>query len=106
MKDIMTEYNKLIRDRIPEIIRESGGDCEVFSVSGDCLYDYLDKKLDEEIAEFRESRSPEEIADVLEVLFALAREKGVSEGELMRIRDEKREKRGGFEKGLVLVRSR
>ncbi len=106
MKDTMIEYNKLIRDKIPEIIKENGGECEVFSVAGDSLYRYLDKKLDEEISEFRESRSPEEIADVMEVLFAMAREKGVSEDELMKIRDEKRKKRGGFEKGLILVRSR
>lgn len=101
----MTEYDKLVRDRIPEIIINNGGTCETTIVSGKEYHTYLDRKLDEEIAEFRESNSPEEIADIMEVLYALSKEMGVSEEELNRIRDEKREKRGGFEKGIVLRKS-
>ena len=49
---------------------------------------------------------PEELADVMEVLFGLASYLGVTEGELMGIRDRKRKERGGFEKGIVLKESR
>ena len=98
----MREYDKLVRDRIPEIIEKEGRPFGTSTVTGDGLLFYLDKKLDEEIGEFRESRDPEELADVMEVVFAMAASLGVSEKELMDIRCEKKEKRGGFEKGIVL----
>ena len=104
-KDTMTEYDKLIRDNIPDIIEKSGKRCETRNVSGEELYRYLDKKLDEEIAEFRESRNPEEIADIIEVLFALSTFIGKTEEEILKIRDHKRDERGGFKKGIVLIRS-
>ena len=102
----MTGYDKLVRDRIPEIIIGNGGTCRTETVAGEDLFGYLDRKLDEEKEEFRESRDPEELADVMEVLFGLASYLGVTEGELMGIRDRKRKERGGFEKGIVLKESR
>lgn len=101
----MAEYDKLVRDRIPEIIEKDGRKCVTEKASGDVLFEYLDRKIDEELSEFRESRSPEEIADLLEVLFAVASELGCSEEELMSIREKKREERGGFEEGFVLKKT-
>ncbi len=97
------QYNKLVRDRIPEIIMEKDG--KVASVSilkGSALTNALMDKLDEELAEYRKDRSEEEMADVLEVLYALA---GNSDGDwarVERIRLNKRDERGGFEQGVFL----
>lgn len=99
---------KLVRDKIPEIIRQNDGiEPDYRIVSGESeLSEALDKKLDEEIAEFRnasDSRSAaEEIADIIEVLLALAARDGYTPDQIETIRFEKREKRGGFEKGIIL----
>ena len=60
----------------------------------------LDKKLDEEIAEYQADKSLEEMADVLEVLFTICEARGYSIAELMKVRDEKRENRGGFKEKI------
>ena len=98
----MPRYDKLVRDRIPEIIESSGRPCRTYTVEGDELYAYLDRKLDEEVSEFRSDRNLEELADIMEVLFALAANLGHTEEELISLRDRKRDDRGGFYKGIVL----
>jgi len=68
--------------------------------------DYLrmvDAKLDEELAEYHADGSVEELADLLEVIYAAAAARGYSREELERIRAEKAEKRGGFEKKIMLI---
>lgn len=98
----MKNYDKLVRDRIPEIIRADGKECEVEIVEGKRKYELLEKKLMEEVGEFLEDKNLEELADVMEVLFGLAKELGYSEDELIRKRNEKRDERGGFKEGIVL----
>lgn len=99
----MIVYNKLIRDRIPEVIAKDGKICRVRKVQDrNELLSLLDKKLDEEIQEFRSARNTEELADILEVVFALAENLGTSNAELLAQRDRKAEKRGGFREGLFL----
>lgn len=95
-------YNKLVRDNIPEIIRGGGGDCvtEVLS-DGDYLR-ALDSKLSEEMKEYTDSHSIEELADILEVVYAAAAAHGVTRDTLEKIRAEKRRKNGGFSKKLFL----
>ena len=61
-------YNKLVRDRIPEIIEASGKRCEYSILSGDAYLHMLDEKLNEELAEYQDSKSMEELADLLEVI--------------------------------------
>ncbi|MDB2089200.1 nucleoside triphosphate pyrophosphohydrolase [Clostridium paraputrificum] len=100
----MKEYNKLVRDKIPEIIRADGKECEVRIVKGKEKYEFLEKKLMEEVNEFLEDKNLEELADVMEVLFGLAREMGYSEEDLIRKREEKKRECGGFEEGIVLVK--
>lgn len=100
----MKVYDKLVRDRIPEVIRASGKECETSIVSGDKKTELLEKKLMEEVGEFMEAKNLEELADVMEVLFGLAEDLGYSEEDLVRAREEKREERGGFKKGIVLER--
>ena len=63
----------------------------------------LDQKLNEELGEYQESKSMEELADLLEVIAAVARARGSSWEELLRIRNQKRGNRGGFEKRILLL---
>lgn len=95
-------YNKLVRDRIPEIIELSGKTCTVETLSDEKYLVMLDAKLNEELAEYQESKSLEELADLLEVMGAVVKARGYSWDELTEVRKKKREARGGFEKKLLL----
>lgn len=98
------EYDKLVRDDIPRIIRESG-ECPVtHRVSGDEYVERLLDKLDEEVEEYCESRDVEELADILEVVHALSRTHDVSADALRNQREEKATERGRFDDGIVLDR--
>ena len=96
-------YNKLVRDRIPEIIEASGKTCLTATLSDDAYLHMLDQKLNEELAEYQESKSMEELADLIEVIAATAKARGCSWEQLLRIRNQKREKRGGFDKKILLM---
>ena len=97
------EFNKLVRDRIPAII-EAGGERPVTRILNDEEYlRCLEQKLDEEVAEYHESGSLEELADILEVVFALAEADGHSKEELMAAYQAKRDARGGFSKKIFLI---
>lgn len=98
----MKIYNKLVRDKIPEIIETDGKKFETRIASKEEHAELLEKKLHEEVDEFVKDKNLEELADVMEVLFGLAKNLGYSEEELIRKRDEKKEKRGGFQVGVVL----
>lgn len=100
----MKIYNKLVRDKIPEVIRGSGKKCEVSVVIGKEKTELLEKKLREEVNEFLQAKNLEELADVMEVLVGLAEDLGYSEDQLMKVRTEKLEERGGFKEGIVLER--
>lgn len=97
-------YNKLIRDRIPEIIEEQGKRCEIRTLTEDEYRLELDRKLQEELKEYLDEGTVEELADIVEVVLAIAKEKGLTKEELDRVMEEKRKKRGGFEKRLFLER--
>jgi predicted house-cleaning noncanonical NTP pyrophosphatase (MazG superfamily) len=98
------EYDKLVRDRIPELIREDDEVPVTETVTGDEYRHRLREKLDEEVAEYHESSETAELADVLEVLHALAALDDVTLEELEAMREEKRAERGGFDEGVVLER--
>lgn len=95
-------YNKLVRDRIPEIIEASGKTCTVETLTDEQYIAMLDAKLNEELAEYQESKSLEELADLLEVMGAVVKARGYSWDELTEARKKKREGRGGFEKKILL----
>ena len=95
-------YNKLVRDKIPEIIEESGKTCEIEILSDEGYLQMLDKKLDEELAEYHQEQNIEELADLLEVLYATAKARGYSIEELEHVRIEKQKARGGFDKKILL----
>lgn len=95
-------YNKLVRDRIPEIIKTSGKKCVVEILSDEDFLKMIDAKLDEELAEYHKDQNIEELADLLEVIRAAAIARGYSLEELESVRAEKAAKRGGFEKKILL----
>ena len=95
-------YQKLVRDKIPEIIKASGKICETEILSDEEYLELLDRKLDEELAEYRQDKNIEELADLLEVLYAAAKARGYSMEELDRVRVEKKKARGGFDKKILL----
>ena len=94
---------KLVRDRIPEIIKNAGKRPIIEILSQEEYLKELDKKLNEEVAEYQADKSIEEMADVLEVLFAICEARGHSLEELLQVREDKREKRGGFKDKIYLI---
>ena len=100
MKEII--YDKLVRDKIPEIIEKSGKQCEMEILSDEKYFEMIDKKLDEELAEYHKDKNLEELADLLEVIFAATKARGYSIEKLEKVRAEKAEKRGGFDKKILL----
>lgn len=98
----MKVYNKLVRDKIPQVIEEDGRKCETSIVLKEQLLPLLEDKLKEEINEFIQDRNLEELADIMEVVFGLAENLGYSEEDLLKKREEKKEARGGFKEGVFL----
>lgn len=97
------KYNKLVRDRIPEIIESTGKHCIHNTLSDDEYLKMLDEKLTEELQEYQESKSMEELADLLEVMMAVAVARGSSIEDIDRIRIAKAEKRGAFTQKILLT---
>lgn len=83
-------YNKLVRDKIPEIIEQSGKSIVTEILSDEQYIKILDEKLNEELSEFQKSKDIEELADLLEVIYTIARVRGIEVEELEQIRKEKR----------------
>lgn len=98
-------YNKLVRDRIPEIIQKKGGICTTRILSDEEYTDALDRKLGEELAEYVSSHDPEELADLLEVIYACAALQDLSPADLEQIRADKADKRGSFGEKILLIES-
>ena len=96
------KYNKLVRDRIPEIIEASGRTCVTQILSDEDYLRMLDAKLDEELAEYHADQNIEELADLMEVIRACAVARGYSLEQLEQVRAEKAAARGGFEKKILL----
>ena len=100
---MVKSYNKLVRDKIPEIIEESGKKCKTEILSDERYLEMLDRKLDEELLEYHKDQNLEELADLLEVIYAAAEARGYTLDELEAARAEKAEARGGFERKILLV---
>jgi len=98
-------YNKLVRDKIPEVIKEKGGTPITHIATPQEFDQKLREKLQEEVTEFLASNNPEELADILEVVYAISERSGTSTGALEAIRKKKSDERGGFQDGIILERS-
>jgi predicted house-cleaning noncanonical NTP pyrophosphatase (MazG superfamily) len=103
------EYNKIVRDRIPEIIVKRGERAEILRLEGEALVTALRQKLVEESFEALDAKSGDdlvgELADVSEVIAALCSVLKISPAHLKMTQKEKRQKRGGFEGGVMLART-
>ena len=97
-----TEHNKLVRDKIPQIIEASGKTCVTEILSQEDYLRELDRKLNEELSEYQQSKSLEELADLLEVMGAVVKARGYTWDDLTRVRKEKRAARGAFDQRIYL----
>ena len=97
-------HNKLVRDLIPEIIQKSGNKAIIRTLNDQEYGEMLEKKLLEEANEYITDKTVEELADILEVVYALAYLKGATKEEVEGLRIKKAEERGGFEKKIFLER--
>ena len=96
-------YNKLVRDKIPEIIEEQGRICVTEVLSDEEYLCMVDAKLDEELAEYHKDQNIEELADLMEVIYAAAVARGYTIEQLEQVRAQKAAKRGGFQKKILLL---
>lgn len=99
----MTKYNKAIRDNIPDIIKKSGNSCNVKELPDSEFLSELEKKLDEELREYKESKSVEELVDIIEIIYRISELRGTSTDDLERIRTKKANKLGAFDRNLLLI---
>lgn len=99
---MLMKYNKLVRDKIVDSI-EAKGERASYHVATDAEYaEKLKEKLQEEVTEFLESDSKEEMADVFEVITAILAERKWTLEEIIEVQRRKRTERGGFEKRIIL----
>ncbi len=103
----MPLFNKLVRDRIPEIIEKSGSFCQTKILNEDEYILEINRKMHEELTEYQNAETSEdiveELADLLELIHAAAAYHGESIEEVELARIEKAEKRGGFDERIFLV---
>ncbi|MEK5024345.1 nucleoside triphosphate pyrophosphohydrolase [Paenibacillus sp. FSL M7-1046] len=103
----MPIYNKLVRDKIPEIIRRSGKDYNCITLEKESYISELKRKLREEVEEYTraadDAEGVEELADILEVVHALAQIHKALPEDLEKVRAKKAEERGGFKERNFLV---
>ena len=97
------EKSKLVRDRIPEIISASGKKPVTKVLTPDAYLECLHEKLDEELQEYHETRSIDELVDLAEVMDAILAYRCVSRETFQVMQQEKRKERGAFEKRLFLM---
>ncbi|ASN03888.1 nucleoside triphosphate pyrophosphohydrolase [Virgibacillus necropolis] len=103
----MPTYNKLIRDKIPAIIKMTGKNANTTILSDDDYVKELKKKTKEELQEYLEADNDqdalEELADLLELIHSLATVHGSGIKEVEKIREQKADQRGGFKEKVFLT---
>ncbi|TWP15977.1 phosphoribosyl-ATP pyrophosphohydrolase [TM7 phylum sp. oral taxon 353] len=99
----MPIYNKLVRDRILEIIKANGQKATHRILSADEYAVELTKKLFEEVEEYSRDKNTDELADIMEVVYTLARLHNCTPEELDKLRANKAKKRGGFNEKIFLI---
>ncbi len=96
------KYNKLVRDKVPEIITNKGS-VPITHIASDAEYGQkLNEKLQEEVTEFLKDSNEEELADILEVIYAICDYKKIDRNKLETLRKKKAEERGGFKLKIIL----
>ena len=98
----MIYHNKLVRDKIPQLIQSRQKSCTFRKLDEQSYLLELRKKLSEEVNEYLEDPCKEELADILEVIDALAKTKGLTFSEVFKIKEKKKEERGAFTDRIFL----
>ena len=98
----MTFHPKLVRDKIPKVIRESGKECSYRKLDPDEYPAHLCKKMREELLEFEETPNLEEAADIYEVFLAMLSHWKLSVSDVTATAQSKSRTRGGFFEGVFL----
>lgn len=105
-EDEEIEYNKLVRDKIPEFINSQGEDVRLIKLKNEALISAMKRKVVEESLEVFDAKTSdeiiEEIADLREIINALTKELRISNRDIERVRKAKKMKRGGFDSGIML----
>ena len=92
----MKIYNKLVRDKIPNIIKAEGRKIKTRTLNNQEYRNELNKKLQEEVKEYLDDNNVEELADIVEVVYGILSSMDISIEEFENIRNSKVEKRGAF----------
>jgi predicted house-cleaning noncanonical NTP pyrophosphatase (MazG superfamily) len=98
----MKVYNKLVRDKIPEIIAKDNRKPITTILNNKDYLIELNRKIQEEVQEYFESNNIEELADIVEVIYGILDAKNVSIEEFEHIRKSKVQKRGAFKEKIFL----
>jgi predicted house-cleaning noncanonical NTP pyrophosphatase (MazG superfamily) len=105
--EAVKQYNKLVRDRVPAILLAGGRKSVTRTVHGAELLKALRAKIDEEVAEYDaavdDAQAAAELADLLEVIVAMAKQRGYSETQIQQLRSSKAAQRGAFDLGFFLI---
>jgi len=96
------KYNKLVRDKIPEIIKQKGENPITHIANDEEYWEKLKEKLEEEVKEFLENSNQEELVDILEVIYAIQDFKKINKEKLENLRKKKAEERGRFKNKIIL----
>ena len=96
------KYNKLVRDKIPEIIKRSGRNPLTHIADDTEFYEKLKLKLKEEVSEFLNNSNEEELVDILEVIDSICKFKKINKKDLQIIKEKKAEEKGLFDKRIIL----
>ena len=98
----MKVFNKLVRDKIPQIIESNGEQAKIRILNDEEYRVELNKKLLEEVAEYSADNNVEELADIVEVVYGILNSMGISIEEFETIRKAKVDKRGAFQERIFL----
>jgi predicted house-cleaning noncanonical NTP pyrophosphatase (MazG superfamily) len=105
--DAVKVYNKLVRDLVPGTLRAGGHEVSTRTLVGRELLEALRAKIDEEAAEYDTALDDEqaavELADLLEVIMAIAKRRGLSEAAVQQVRAAKAAQRGAYDLGVFLI---
>jgi len=97
------EYNKLVRDKIPDIIEKKGLKYEIELLSDfDEINEWLKNKLFEEVIEFVENENLDELSDIWQVILKIMDHNSINTMDLYDKMSKKLEERGGFDKNILL----
>jgi len=96
-------YKKAVRDKIPKIIERSGKKSKAQQLTDEDYLPELEKKLSEELDEYYSSKSIEELADLIEIIYRILELREIKNEDFEKIRLDKKRERGGFQENLYLI---